>query len=75
MNHYGFEQLVNLPTRENYILDLVLFTHPDMIAQVEVVPGISDHKAITFQLYHPLNRSPASKLERSITIIKLIHLK
>ena len=30
-----------------------------MISQVEVVPDISDHEAITFQ---PLNRSPASKL-------------
>ena len=64
MNHYGFEQLVNLPTRENHILDLVSFTHPDMIAQVEVVPGISDYEAITFQLDQSLNKSPASKLEK-----------
>ena len=56
---YGFEQLVNLPTRGNHILDLVLSTHPDIISQVEVVPGISDHEAVTFQ---SLNRSPASKL-------------
>jgi len=50
MNDYGFEQLVDLPTRGNHILDLVISTHPDIVSQVEVVPGISDHKAITFKL-------------------------
>ena len=49
MNDYGFEQLVNAPTRGNHILDLVLSTHPDMISQVEVVPGISDHNRPTFK--------------------------
>ena len=31
MNDYGFEQLVNLPTKGNCILNLVLSTHPDMV--------------------------------------------
>ena len=72
MNDYGFEQLVNVVTRGNHILDLVLPTHPDMISQVEVVPGISDHEAITFQLDQLSNRSPT---QRSINIIRLIYLK
>ena len=41
-----FEQLVDLPTRGNHILDLVISTHPDMVSQVGVVPGISDHEVI-----------------------------
>ena len=64
MNDYGFEQLVNAPTRGNHILDLVLSTHPDMISQVEAVPGISDHEAITFQLDQFSNRSSARKLQK-----------
>ena len=47
MNDYGFEQFVDLPTRGNHILDLVIPPHPDMVSQVEVVPGISDHEAIS----------------------------
>ena len=45
-------------------MDLVLSTHPDIISQVEVVPGISDHEPITFQLDQPLNRSPTSELQK-----------
>ena len=62
VNDYGFEQLVNLPTRGNHILDLVISTHPDMVSKVAVVPGISDHEAITFQIDQPLSKPPASKL-------------
>ena len=36
-NDYGLEQLVTQHTRENHILDLVLFTHPDMLHDLEVV--------------------------------------
>ena len=46
------------------ILDLVISTHPDMVSQVEVVPGISDHETITFQIDQPLSKSPASKLQK-----------
>ena len=28
------------------LLNLVISAHPDMVSQVEVVPGISDHEAI-----------------------------
>ena len=39
----GLEQLVNKPTRQGNILDIVLALHPNMITNVDVVPGISDH--------------------------------
>ena len=56
--------LMYVPTRRNHVLNLVLSTHPDMISQVEVVSGISDHEAITFQLDQLSNRSPARKLQK-----------
>ena len=51
MNDFGFKQLVNQPTRENHILNLVLSAQPDVTHNIyiiiTVVPGISDHEAIT----------------------------
>ena len=35
-----------------------------MISQVEVMSGISDHEAITFQLEQLSNRFPARKLQK-----------
>ena len=35
-----------------------------MISQVKVVPGISDHEAITFQLDQPSNEPPPNKLQK-----------
>ena len=62
MNNYGFEQLVTQPTREVHLLDLVLSAHPDIIETVQVVPGISNHEAITCQLLLPLDNPAASNL-------------
>jgi len=50
INDYSLEQLVHFPTRENNILDLVFSTQPDLISKVCVVPGISDHEAVTFSV-------------------------
>ena len=46
-DRYGFEQFVTQPTRENHRLDLILSTDLEIIENVQVVPGISDHEAIT----------------------------
>ena len=48
VDDYGLEQLVYQPTRQGKILDLILTSHPDMINNVDVVPGISDHEVIPF---------------------------
>ena len=64
INDYGLEQLVTQPTRENHILDLVLSTHPGMLHDLEVVPGISDHEAITFQLNLGVIKPPSNNLHK-----------
>ena len=43
-------QLINTPTRNDNILDLVLSTNPDIIYDLEIHPGMSDHNAITYQV-------------------------
>ena len=50
INNHSLEQLVCSPTRLNNILDLVFSTQPDLISEVETIPGISDHEAITFTI-------------------------
>ena len=64
MNDYGFEQFVTQPTREDHLLDLVLSTNPDIIENVQVVPGISDHEAITCQLVLPSEKPAATTLRK-----------
>ena len=64
MNNYGFEQSVTQPTRENHLLDLVLSTNPDIIKNVQVVPGISDHEAITYQLVFSTEKPTANNLRK-----------
>ena len=50
LSDYGLEQLVMSPTRNDNTLDLILTTQPDLISNLAVVPGMSDHKAIIFDL-------------------------
>ena len=42
----GFTQLINFPTSQENILDLVFTTHPSFIQYCEPIPGISDHDMI-----------------------------
>ena len=74
VNDYGFEQLLNVPTRGNHILNLVLSIHPDMISQVDIVPEISDQEAITFQLDQLSNRSLERKLQKVYQYHKAINI-
>ena len=50
INEYGLEQLITQPTRGNNILDLVFSTQPNIISNLQIIPGISDHEAIFFHL-------------------------
>ena len=50
LNDHDLEQLLDEPTRNNHFLDLVLLTHSEIICDVTVVPGMSDHEAITFSI-------------------------
>ena len=56
----GLEQYVDSPTRHGKILDLTLSTNPN-IHELQVVPGMSDHDAIVFNLletYIPTQQHP-----------------
>ena len=44
------EQTVNLPIRDNNILDLCFTTHPDYIHQCITVSGFSDHETVIVEL-------------------------
>ena len=45
---YHLEQLMHENTKRNHILDLVFCTNPSYVSNVNVVPGISDHEAVSF---------------------------
>ena len=49
-NDFALEQQVKQPTRGTRILDLVLSLQPQLVSNVSVIPGMSDHEAVTFQL-------------------------
>ena len=38
----------NLRTRQRNIQNIMLSSHPDMISNMDVVPGMSDHEVIVF---------------------------
>ena len=50
VNDFGLEQFVTQPTRNNHILDLVFTSQPELISDINVVPGISNHEAVSFKI-------------------------
>ena len=64
MNDVGLEQYVITPTCHNNILDLVL-SNNNNIHSLRVIPGISDHGAVQFQLsiiHKSIARKPPHKV-------------
>jgi len=49
INDTGFEQFVDLPTHRNNLSDLVFSTYSNVLDLI-IIPGMSDHKAITFYI-------------------------
>ena len=49
ISRMGLTQIVQQPTREEYLLDLVLTDFPECI-KPHVIPGISDHSAVLMNL-------------------------
>ena len=39
-------QLVMEPTHYNHVLDLPLTSHPSIVSDITIIPGMSDHEAI-----------------------------
>lgn len=50
--------MVNQPTRGKNILDLILCSHPNLVPDLEIVPGLSDHEAIYFSFNLLMNMFP-----------------
>ena len=46
VNDANLTQMVNLPTRENNIIDLFLTTKPSLVNNVNIMPGIIDHNIV-----------------------------
>lgn len=46
----GYVQYVSEPTRDGNILDLMFCNAPDVLSDVRVIPGISDHHVVTAKL-------------------------
>jgi len=50
INNNGLEQLVLEPTQGKNVLDLIFCSRPHIISNINIVPGMSDHEAIVFNL-------------------------
>jgi len=50
VNDNSLEQLIQEPTRENHTLDLLFCSDSSITTNIQIVPGISDHDAICFQI-------------------------
>ena len=46
-NNFYLTQTVTEPTRYDNTLDLIFTTNPDLVNNVKVIPGVSDHKSPT----------------------------
>ena len=50
MDEHGLTQLVKEPTRGNNIIDLVTTNNDNIVNKVRVIPGISDHSMVLFEV-------------------------
>ena len=57
MSNLYVSQLVEDSTRGSNILDLIFSSTPDLVSQVRVVPGISDHQAVVADINFKLKIS------------------
>ncbi len=57
LDYFGLSQKVQKPTRLSNILDIVLVKSPDLVDNVKIIPGISDHEAVSFDLKMRVTRN------------------
>ena len=64
LNNY----IVTQPTKDMqacmHLLDLIFSTQPEMLCDLKIVPGISDHEAVTFQLNLCVNKPSSINLHK-----------
>lgn len=51
-----FDQMINEPTRENNLLDLLLVTDSNIINNIGVEEGYSDHRSVVFDFHFEISR-------------------
>ena len=56
-----FTQLVNFPTRESNILDVVFTNRPSLIKCCTNIPGISDHDAVLVSFHIEMTQKDTMK--------------
>ena len=69
------EQLVKEPTRGDSFLDLTLVNNPNLVEEVKVIPGMSDHKAVYGRHLTSMQRGSKSLPERSSRGVNIDHIK
>ena len=47
---FNLTQIVKEPTRENNILDLIFTTNPDLVKDIQIHPGMSDHEIVMCEM-------------------------
>ena len=65
IHDHDLDQLVTEATRGNNILDLILCSHPHIISDINIIPGISNHEALLFCLGSP-TKPVIDEINRSI---------
>jgi len=46
INDNGLAQIVQEPTRQGNVLDLIVTNKPNQVKRVQILPGIGDHNAV-----------------------------
>ena len=63
-NNSDLTQVINVPTRRQNILDLLMTTNPSLISNTEVHPGMSDHEIVIADI--DLKAKTAKKKPRKV---------
>ena len=66
LNDHGLSQIIQEPTRENNILDLIATNRPNQINRTQIIPGISDHNIPYTEL--DINPSRSKQIPRNIPL-------
>ncbi|XP_072014916.1 uncharacterized protein [Amphiura filiformis] len=69
---HGLQQNVHEPTRLDNILDLLLTTYPDLIENVQVSSGMSDHSVVTAEVN--VNPRPNKKPPRKVFLFRKMNV-
>ena len=70
----GFQQVVKNNTRQNNILDVFLLRPTDLCTSIDVVNGISDHKAVIMQICFGISSKVLKPIPRKIWKYNIVNV-